>query len=90
MNWCIGSRCAVLALIVVAPAMTGLAQFFDGFDNPKLAPAMAVFQSWRRTQPWTSAGVDRATLRSLQLANLRDISFFSSGRGKLHYPGLAS
>jgi hypothetical protein len=29
MNWCIGDRCAVLALIVVAPATTSLAQFFD-------------------------------------------------------------
>jgi hypothetical protein len=36
-------RCAVLALIVVAPATTSLARFFDGFDNLKLDPTMAVF-----------------------------------------------
>ena len=91
MNWRIGDRCVVLALIVVAPATTSLAQCFDGFDNLKPDPTMAVFfKAGDAAQTWTSAGVDRATLRSLQLPNLRDTSLFCTERGKLHYPGLAS
>ena len=38
MNWRIGRRCAVLALIALGHATPTLAQFFDGFDNLRLDP----------------------------------------------------